>query len=180
MHSILKAVLEIAPLFIFFGSYMLYDMMIATKFLIASSLISVGITYCYTKTITKVSLYSTIAIVLLGSITLLTNDASFIKMKPTIIYLLFAVVIFAGLLKKKILLKKLFGKALEMSDKAWIIFSKRFGYFFIFIALLNEFIWRNYSEVFWVKFKVFGITTLLIVFIFSQISFISKNKEDLF
>ena len=181
MPAIIKAVLEFGPILVFFGSYMFYDydIMIATKYLMVFSVASIAITYYCEKTIPKVMLYSTIAIVLLGSITLLTKDSSFIKMKPTIIYLLFSLVIFVGLLKKKILLKSLLGKGMLLPDRVWIILSKRFCYFFIFLALLNEFIWRNYSEVFWVKFKVFGITTLLMIFILSQVLFISKNKEDL-
>lgn len=180
MPPILKFLLEFGPLLVFFGAYIGYDydMFIATKYLMAFSLISLAITYYYNKTIPKTLLYSTLTLLILGSITILTKNSSFIKMKPTILYLILACVLFAGLYYNRIFLKSILGKEFNLSEKAWIALSKRWGYFFVFLALLNEIIWRNFSEIFWVKFKVFGIIPILIIFTIMQIPFITKNNKE--
>jgi len=95
-------------------------------------------------------------------------------MKPTALYLLFFIILIVGVYLKKGLLKHVFGKSVEMSEESWIKFSKRSAFFFFFIALLNEFIWRNFSESLWVNFKVFGIITLSMIFLFYQLVALGK------
>lgn len=179
MPPILKFSLEFGPLLVFFAAYYGYnsDMIMATKYLMGFSLISLAITYYYKKTIPKMMLYSTLALLLLGSVSIFTQNAAFIKMKPTVLYLILAAILFVGLYYNKIFLKTILGREINISEQAWIIFSKRWGYFFLSLALLNEIIWRNFSEDLWIKFKVFGIIPILIIFTLIQIPFITKNKE---
>jgi intracellular septation protein len=180
MPILMKYLTEFAPLLVFFIAYKYYndDIMIATKYLMGFSILSMGISYIYTRKIPKPLLYSTLILLVLGSITLITKDITFIKMKPTIIYIIFAAALFGGIYFNKIFLKSLLGQQFPLQDGAWIILSKRFGYFFIFLALLNEVIWRNLSESIWIKFKVFGIIPILIIFIVSQSSFFNKHKIE--
>ena len=179
MPAFLKLIIEFGPLLIFFIAYKIHDanLIIATKYLMAFSVLSVAITYYYEKKIPKPLLYSTIILLVCGSITVITNDPIFIKIKLTIIYLLFSIIIFGGLFANKIILKSIFGHTILLLDKAWIILSKRFGYLFVLIAILNEIIWRNFSESFWLNFKVFGVLPIMLIFIISQISFLNKNKQ---
>lgn len=180
MPPFLKFFFELGPLLVFFGAYVLYDydLIIATKYLMVFSVISVAATYYFQKSVPKVLLYSTIALLALGSITLFTKNSSFIKMKPTVLYLIFAGSLFIGLRYNKIFLKNLLDKELPLNDQAWIIFSKRWGYFFLSLAIMNEVIWRTLPEILWIKFKVFGIIALIIAFTLSQVSFLSKNMRN--
>ncbi len=180
MPALLKLIIEFGPLLVFFITYKLYDenLILATKYLMASSVITLAVTYCYEKKIPKPLLYSTIILLVCGSVTVITKDPTFIKIKLTIIYLLFAVILFGGLFAKKIILKNIFGSAIPLLDRAWITLSKRFGYLFVFIAILNEIIWRNFSDSFWLNFKVFGVLPIMLIFIVSQIAFLNKNKQE--
>ena len=83
-----------------------------------------------------------------------------------------------GLLFKKPLLKNLMSGSLKMNDEGWFILSKRWAAFFLFLAICNEIVYRNFSDAFWVNFKLFGIMGLTFIFIFSQVFFIQKNMQQ--
>jgi intracellular septation protein len=123
-----------------------------------------------------VPLLSAGLLVIFGSITLISGDVTYIKMKPTFINLLFAVTLTGGALMKKGLLKHIMGSNLVLPEKIWIIFSIRWAIFFCLLAGLNEYVWRHFPEETWVKFKVFGLLSLTIAFTLSQIPFISKHR----
>ena len=98
-------------------------------------------------------------------------------MKPTIINILFAVILFFGkYFTKKPLLKIFFQATLELKDEGWKKLNDRWIVFFIFIAILNEIVWRTQSEAFWVNFKVWGLLPISFLFAASQISLINKYK----
>ena len=98
-------------------------------------------------------------------------------MKPTIINLLFAGILFFGkYFTKKPLLQLFFQNALKLEDEGWKIFSNRWIWFFIFVAILNEFVWRTQSEAFWVNFKVWGLLPISFIFAASQVPLINKYK----
>ncbi len=177
MPPFIKAMNEFGPLLAFFVVYKFYGMIPATIVIVALSLITVAITYYYEKTVPAMPLFTAGLLLIFGSITIFTGDTTFIKIKPTIIYVLFAMILLFGLRFKKIFLKNILEKAFTLSDEDWIKFSKRWAYFFISLALLNEFIWRNFSEDLWVKFKVFGFLPLTIIFLLSQRAFFSKDKH---
>ena len=100
-------------------------------------------------------------------------------MKPTIINLLFAIALLYGkLILKTSLLKKVIGTNLKLTDEGWNILTDRWIYFFIFIAFLNEFVWRTQTEDLWVQFKVFGMIPITIIYTFFQISIINKHRID--
>ena len=98
-------------------------------------------------------------------------------MKPTIINLLFAGFLFFGkYVSKKPLLKIFFKNSLKLKDEGWQILNHRWVYFFIFIAILNEIVWRTQSEAFWVNFKVWGLLPITFLFTASQFPLINKYK----
>lgn len=168
---------EVLPVIIFFVAYKFYGMVEATIAIIVASVIGAIYNYYKTKTISKQTVITTSILAVFGGITILSGDSSYIKMKPTIINLVFATVLFAGVFKKKGFVRYLLGSEIDMSDKAWEVLSLRFAYYFLFLAGLNEYIWRNFSENFWVNFKLFGMIPISFVFIFSQIPFIYKNQQ---
>lgn len=174
-----KLILDFGPLALFFIGYRSGDLMLATALLLGGTVISLAVTYALEKTIAAAPLVSGVLVAVFGGLTLALNDELFIKMKPTIVNLLFAAVLIGGaLIWKKGLLKFIFEMAFTLSDAAWRTLSIRWAIFFIFLALLNEVIWRNFSTDFWVDFKVFGMMTITIAFTLSQIPFIQRNTVE--
>ena len=113
-----------------------------------------------------------------GGLTIYFNDPFFIKFKVTLVNLISSLALFIGLYFNKPLLKNLMGSAINLTDYGWINLSKRWAYFFLFLAAANEVVYRNFSDAVWVNFKLFGIMGLTFIFIFSQVFFIQKNIAD--
>lgn len=178
MNPKLKLLLDIGPLVAFFLAYRFSGVFAATAAIMAATIISLLVTYYIEKKIAIMPLVSGVVIAVFGSLTLLLQDEQFIKMKPTLVNLIFASILLGGVYFKKSLLKYVLESAMELSDEGWRILSLRWGVFFIFLALLNEFIWRNFSTDFWVNFKVFGMLTLTMLFTILQIPLIKKYGKE--
>ena len=117
-------------------------------------------------------------VLLFGGLTIYFDNETFFKMKPTIINLLFAAILFGGAIIKKHLLKFLLGAALKLEDTGWKILTQRWIAFFIALAILNEIIWRTQSTDIWVNFKVFGILPITFIFTITQFSLIKKYQIE--
>ncbi|MBS28019.1 MAG: septation protein A [Alphaproteobacteria bacterium] len=113
-------------------------------------------------------LVSGIFVVFFGGLTLVLADDTFIKLKPTLVNMLFAVILFGGLMKGRSLLKPLFGAAVQLTDRGWNLLTWRWAIFFVVLAVLNEIVWRSFSTDFWVSFKLFGIMPLTFLFAAAQ------------
>lgn len=174
-----KLLLDFGPLALFFVGYRSGDLMLATALLVGATMLSLAYTYLTEKKIHNAPLVSGILVAVFGGLTIALNDELFIKMKPTIVNTLFAVTLIGGaMIWKKGLLKFVFEMAFTLTDHAWRILSLRWGIFFLFLAVLNEVIWRNFSTDFWVDFKVFGMMSCTIAFTLTQIPFIQKHTVD--
>lgn len=174
----MKLFLDFFPLAIFFVVYKLSGLMAATAAIMVASLLSLMITYIKEKKISPSPLITGVIVTVFGGLTLYLHDDTFIKMKPTIINLLFAAILTGGLLMKKPLVKSLLSSALPLSDRGWYLLTFRWAVFFVFLAMLNEVVWRNFSESFWVNFKVFGMFPLTLLFLLCQIPLIQKHHLD--
>lgn len=168
---------ETLPLASFFIAFKLYDIILATQSLIIVTIIFLLLTYLLEKKIATMPLVSAGFLTFFGGLTIFSNNEIFIKMKPTLVNLVFAMILIIGYLKDKAFLKYLLSSAIVMSDKAWKIFSLRWGLFFIGLALVNEIIWRSFSTDFWVSFKVFGMLPITLVFMATQMPFLMKNIQ---
>ena len=135
--------------------------------MIAAGVAIVG-SYIIDRKVSPMLLFSTILIFIFGALTIYFNDPFFIKFKVTLVNLIFSFVLFGGLYFKKPLLKSLMGTAIKLTDYGWIQLSKRWAYFFLFLAAANEIVYRNFSDAVWVNFKLFGIMGLTFIFIFSK------------
>lgn len=171
----LRLVLDFAPLTAFFITYRLAGLASATAILVVLTIISLSIVYYRERKIALMPLISGIMVSVFGGLTLFLHDDTFIKIKPTIVNLIFATVLLVGAYIRKPALKYLLDDAIQLTDKGWLILSMRWGFFFIFLACLNEFIWRSFSTDFWVNFKVFGMFTLTMLFTASQLPLIKKH-----
>jgi intracellular septation protein len=119
-----------------------------------------------------------VLVVVFGSLTFLLNDPRFIKIKPTIINLMFAGALFFGLMTGRLFLKLLLGEAFNLTEEGWRKLSIRWAAFFVTLAVLNEIVWRNFSEAAWVNFKVFGILGISVVFGVAQVGLIKRHEAD--
>lgn len=172
-----KLVLDIAPLAIFFIAYRLGGVMEATAALIVATLISMGVLYWSERKISLAPLISGVLVTVMGGISIALNDDHFIKMKPTLVNCVFAAVLLIGVYGyKRGLLKYVLDVAFHLTEEGWRILSRRWGFFFLFLAALNEYIWRHYSTDFWVNFKVFGMFTSTIAFALAQLRLVARHS----
>lgn len=174
----LKLLIELGPLLIFFAVYAKFGIFAATGALIGVTLLSLIASKLLLGRITTMPVVTAVIVSIFGGLTLWLNDATFIKMKPTIVNVLFASVLATGLMIKRPLLKLLLGEAFQLTDDGWFKLTVRWIAFFIFVAILNEIIWRNYSELTWVNFKVFGILPLTLVFAAAQVGLIQRHSSN--
>jgi intracellular septation protein len=171
-----KLMIELGPLLAFFAAWFLADIFWATGVLMAATLVSVIASRVLLGRVSPVIIATAVLVVVFGGLTFWFGDAHFIKMKPTIINLLFAGVLFGGLLTGRPLLKLLFGEAFNLTEEGWRKLTLRWMVFFVVMAVLNEIVWRNFSEAAWVNFKVFGILPLTLIFAMSQIGLIKRYE----
>jgi intracellular septation protein len=178
-RPLVKFTADFGPLLIFFIIYFNndQDLKVAIPPFIVATLISLLVIYFLEKKIPMVPLLSGVLITLFGGLTLYFDNKIFFYMKPTIINLLFAAVLFFGkYFTQKPLLKVFFQNAFNLEDEGWRKLNYRWMGFFIFVAILNEIIWRTQSEVFWVNFKVWGLLPISFIFAASQFPLINKYK----
>ena len=179
LRPVIKLSADFGPLLIFFIVYFKnnHDLKIAIPPFIVATLISLVIVYILEKKIPMVPLLSGILITVFGGLTLYFNNKIFFYMKPTIINILFAaVLLFGKYFTKKPLLKIFFQNSINLEDDVWKYLTQRWIYFFVFLALLNEIVWRTQTEIFWVNFKVWGLLIISFVFAISQVPIINKYK----
>lgn len=175
----LTPVTEYGPLGAFFVAYLLYDLMVATAIVIGATVIAVLVSLIVARKIPWMPLVTAAVVSVFGGLTLYLDNDAFIKMKPTIVQLLFAAILLGGLAIKRMPLKLVMGRSLPMPDAAWRALTIRFAVFFVFMAALNEVIWRTQSTDLWVSFDVFGQMILTLLFIAAQIPFLMRHGEDI-
>ena len=182
MHKpLIKLVADFGPLLVFFIIYFSNenDLKIAIPPFIVATLISLIVIYFLEKKIPMVPLTGGILITLFGGLTLYFDNKIFFYMKPTIINLLFAGVLFFGkYFTNKPLLKIFFQNSLNLEDDGWKYLTQRWIIFFIFLAIVNEIVWRTQTEIFWVNFKVWGLLPITFIFAAFQIGIMNKYKTN--
>ena len=170
----LRPAVDYGPLAAFFLTYLLYGLMAATAVVVVASLLALGAAWAIERRVPTIPLITAAVVGVFGGLTLWLQDETFIKMKPTIVQALFAAVLLGGLVVGRPLLKPLLGAVMPpMSDRAWSQLSLRYALFFLAMGVLNELVWRTQSTDFWVSFKVFALPGLTVLFIVSQLPFLS-------
>ncbi len=175
----LKFLTEFGPLAAFFIGYSNNGIFTATLYMLLVSIIAITITYLKEKKINMVNIISSGLLLVSSSLTLFSGNSMFIKMKPTFLYIIFSIVFLVTNFKWQPAIKFVLGNAISMKEESkWRELNIRFMFFFIVMAIMNEVIWRNFSEESWVNFKVFGALPLSMLFMIAQMPFIMRNKTE--
>jgi intracellular septation protein len=199
LNPMLKLVLEMGPLVVFFmanskpllfaplvSKFLSADILAgeqgkiiaATALFMVAMLASLFITFILTRHLPIMPLVTAVVVLIFGGLTLYFNDATFIKLKPTIVNTLFGLTLLGGLAFGKALLPVVLDSVLHLDDTGWRKLTLRWGMFFLVLAGLNEFVWRTQSDDFWVNFKVWGTMPITILFAISQTPLILKHQID--
>tara|TARA_B100000242_G_scaffold157205_1_gene112357 strand:- start:3503 stop:4048 length:546 start_codon:yes stop_codon:yes gene_type:complete len=177
--SVIKFITDFGPLLVFFYFYKIYDnnLIKAIPPLVIATLLAVIVAFLLEKKIPFVPLIGAVIISLFGGLSYYFNNPIFIYLKPTIINLIFALALIVGQkLFQKNILKIMLGKTIQLDDIGWNKLNYRWAYFFIFLAALNELVWRTQTEQIWVIFKVWVILPLTFIFTIFQVPLINKYK----
>ena len=178
MKSIYKLLIDIGPLAVFFIFYTKSGLQASILPLMIATVIAVLFSYILEKKIPIMPTVGAGIVLIFGGLTIYFDNEVFIKMKPTIINLIFAIILYGGMLVKKPLLKILLGAALRLEEEGWRILTYRWIGFFIALAVLNEIVWRTQTTDIWVNFKVFGILPITFIFTVTQFPLIKKYQIE--
>jgi intracellular septation protein len=182
LAPLFKLILELGPLVIFFLTNTYYGIFVATGAFMTATAISLTVSKLLLKRVPVLALVTGVFVIVFGALTIYLENETFIKVKPTIVNVLFATMLFTGLYFRRPLLKYALGEVLRLEDEGWRLLTIRWAFFFAFLAVLNEIVWRNFSTDTWVSFKVFGIMPLTFMFMMSQFTLIVQyqviEKQD--
>ena len=193
INPALKTGLEIGPVILFVLSYNFGDRLIAffhlgepfskpiflaTAVIMVTTLIAIAVSWIVTRTLPAMPIVTAVVVSIFGGLTLYLQDDTFIKLKPTIINTLFGITLIAGMMMGKSFLRVVMGSAFQMDDDGWAKLTWRWGFFFLVLAIVNEIVWRNFSESFWVGFKFWGMTGLTMLFVMSQMPLMMKHGTE--
>jgi intracellular septation protein len=168
VHPVVKLALELGPLIVFFVANSRGDLFVATGAFMAATAVSLVASWLLMRRLPVMPLVSGVVVLVFGGLTLALQDELFIKLKPTIVNLLFAGALFVGVAFGKPLLAIVFDQAFALTHQGWMKLSVRWAWFFVTLAALNEIVWRTQTTDFWVAFKVWGIMPITMVFAMAQ------------
>ncbi|TWG97985.1 intracellular septation protein [Mesorhizobium sp. J18] len=193
MNPLLKLALELGPLLIFFfanarGEWIVAQfpalgalggpIFLATGLFMAATAIALAVSWVLTRSLPIMPLVSGVVVFVFGALTLYLHNDTFIKMKPTIVNTLFGALLLGGLAFGKSLLGYVFDSAFKLDAEGWRKLTLRWGLFFLFLAVVNEIVWRSFSTDAWVAFKVWGIMPITLVFTMSQMPLIMRHTVE--
>jgi intracellular septation protein len=175
LSPLLKLALDLGPLVLFFAANARWGIFAATAAFMVAVLVALAASYALTRHLPVMTLVSAFVVVVFGGLTIVLQDETFIKVKPTIIYALFGATLVFGLAMRKPLLALVFDQMFNLTDEGWRKLTVRWAVFFFAMAILNEIVWRTQSTDFWVSFKAFGALPLTLVFAMAQLPLLQKH-----
>ena len=178
LNPILKLVLDIGPLVLFFAANSKFGIFAATGSFMVAVLIALTVSYVMTRHIAIMPVVTAVIVLVFGGLTLFLHDDLFIKLKPTIIYVLFGGTLLAGLALDKPFLSIIFDQMFHLSEEGWRKLTWRWVLFFFALAIANEIVWRTQTTDFWVSFKLFGVVPLTFLFGALQMPLINKYSVE--
>lgn len=177
MTPLIRLLLEAGPLVVFFVTNAKAGIMTGTAAFMVATLIALPLSWRLERRIPVMPLVGCVFVTVFGGLTLWLNDDVFIKLKPTLVNLLFASALFSAHFLKRNLLTHILGSVIELDDEGWRKLALRWAFFFVFLAAANEFVWRTFPTDIWVDFKVFGIMPLTLIFSIAQTPLILRHQR---
>jgi intracellular septation protein len=174
INPLLKLALDLGPLVLFFIANGRFGIFGATGVFMAATVVALAAGYVLTRHVPIMPLVSAIVVLIFGGLTLYLQDETFIKIKPTIIYVLFGAILLGGQIMGKPLLAMVFDQMFHLNPEGWRKLTIRWAIFFFALAVLNEIIWRTQTTDTWVAFKVFGFMPLTFIFAAAQYPLLQK------
>ena len=175
----MKFLTDFLPILLFFVAYQLYDIYVATAVAIAASVLQVGYLRLFRKKIEKMHLVTLGLLVVFGGLTLLLHDPLFIKWKPTVVNWMFAIVFLGSqFIGNKSMIERMMSHAIDLPARIWTRLNLFWGVFFLGSGVLNLYVAFNYSEQAWVKFKLFGMLGLTVIFVILQSFYMARHVRD--
>jgi intracellular septation protein len=172
----LKLALELGPLALFFIANQKFGIFVATATLMAGVLVTLGVSWGVTRRLPVMPVVTAILVLVFGALTFWLQDETFIKLKVTILYSMFGLALIGALWFDKLLLPIIFDAAFHIDEAGWRKLTWRWGFFFFFLAGLNEVLRRILSTDAWVNFKVFGILPLTFLFVLTQMPLVFRHE----
>ena len=173
-HPLFKLATELGPLIVFFFANAKFNLFVATGAFMVAIVAAMIASYVVVRHVPVMAIVTAVIVLVFGTLTLVLHDETFIKVKPTMVYGLFAVILGGGLLFGRSFIAILFDQVFNLTPKGWRILTMRWALFFFAMAMLNELIWRTQSTDFWVNFKVFGAIPITMVFAIFQMPVIKR------
>jgi intracellular septation protein len=177
LNPFVKLALDFGPLILFFIINGRAGIFWATAAFMGAFVVSVAVSYFLIRRFPIMTLVTGAVVLVFGGLTIWLHDPTFVKLKTTIIYLLFAGVLAAGLILKQPFLEIAFDSAFHLTEEGWRILTIRWIVFFVAMAIVNEVVWRTQSTDFWVAFKTFGFIPLTIVYALAQLPVLQKYAK---
>ncbi|MEH2511307.1 intracellular septation protein [Nitrobacteraceae bacterium AZCC 1564] len=173
-HPLFKLATELGPLLIFFGANAKFGLFVATGAFMVAVVAAIIASYVVTRHVPLMAIVTAVIVLVFGGLTLVLHDETFIKLKPTIIYGLFAATLGIGLLLGRSFIAIMFDQMFNLTPTGWRLLTVRWMVFFAGMAALNEIIWRTQTTDFWVAFKAFGVIPITVVFAMLQTPLIKR------
>jgi len=173
-HPVFKLATELGPLIVFFVANAKFNLFVATGAFMVAIVAAMIASYVVVRHVPIMAIVTAVIVLVFGTLTLVLHDETFIKVKPTIIYGLFAAILGGGLLFGRSFIAILFNQMFNLTPKGWRILTMRWALFFLGMAVLNEVIWRTQSTDFWVAFKAFGAIPITMIFAMTQMPMVKR------
>ncbi|KIT17715.1 inner membrane-spanning protein YciB [Jannaschia aquimarina] len=187
----LRTALELGPVALFFLAYIstrgqTYTLggteysafILVTAGFIPLIIVATIVLWRLTGHLSVMQIVTAVLVTIFGGLTVWLNDERFLKMKPTLIYSLFAAILGFGLLRGRSYLSMVLASALPLTDEGWMILTKRMAIFFVALAMTNEVVWRTLSTDAWVNFRTFGLPVLFFAFLMSQAGLLKRHSTE--
>ncbi|MGK9170624.1 septation protein A [Inquilinus limosus] len=172
----LRLALEAGPLLLFFIANQTAGIMPATAVFMVATVVAVVLSIRLERRWPIMPMVGCVFVLVFGGLTLWLADDLFIKLKPTVVNLLFAAILFTGIATGRNFLKLMMGTVFELTDQGWRILTWRWAVFFVVLAVINEIVWRSFSTEFWAGFKLFGILPLTLAFAMAQMPVLLRHQ----